>query len=369
MRSFDPDDIKWMKRAIKLASLGEGSTSPNPLVGAVIINKHGQLISEGFHSKAGMPHAEAMAFENLNNDAKGGSLYVNLEPCCHKGKTPPCVDKIISYGIKKVFIGIEDPDKRVSGKGIQTLKDAGIDVILGICKSEALDINKAFIHKNLTGKSYGVLKWAMSIDGRVGLKNGHSKWISNENSRKYVHKMRAGFDAIIIGGNTLRKDNPLLTTRGLRKDEPLRVIFSKYLELPIKSNLWNCEKAKTLLVYDSSSANENNLKNIPSDVDIEKLPNDNPNLLSNLLAKKGFNKVLWECGPKLATAAMKNGCIQEVATFVAPKILGGLDSMNPFSDFNFENMSQTIKLKKTKFHFFEDDIYLNYLCPNNLKIY
>jgi len=132
---------KWMKRAIFLASLGKNTTSPNPKVGAVILDKNGNLISEGFHFKVGMPHAEAMAFNNLNKDAKGGTMYVNLEPCCHKGKTPPCVDKVISSGLKKVYISIEDPDKRVSGKGIKLLKEAGIQVHLGLCKKESLDLN------------------------------------------------------------------------------------------------------------------------------------------------------------------------------------------------------------------------------------
>ena len=244
-------NTKWMKRAIFLASLGKNTTSPNPRVGVVILDKNGNLISEGFHYKAGMPHAEAMAFNNLKKDAKDGSMYVNLEPCCHHGKTPPCVEKVISSGIKKVYISIEDPDKRVSGKGIQLLKEAGIQVHLGLCEKESLALNKAFIHRNITKKSFGVFKWAMSIDGRIALKNGKSKWITNEESRALVHSFRAAFDAIIIGGNTLRRDNPLLTTRGLKNPEPLRVVFTKSLDLPIKSNLWDCNKAKTLVIYDS----------------------------------------------------------------------------------------------------------------------
>jgi len=247
---------KWMKRAIFLASLGKNTTSPNPRVGAVILDKNGSLISEGFHFKAGMPHAEAMAFNNLKKDAKGGSIYVNLEPCCHQGRTPPCVDKVISSGIKRAYISIKDPDVRVAGKGIKMLEEAGIQVHLGLCKKESLDLNKAFIHRNTTKKAFGVFKWAMSIDGRIALKNGKSKWITNEESRALVHSFRAEFDAIIIGGNTLRRDNPLLTTRGLKNPEPLRVVFTKSLDLPTKSNLWDCNKAKTLVIYDSSTANE-----------------------------------------------------------------------------------------------------------------
>tara|TARA_B100000212_G_scaffold167028_1_gene125609 strand:+ start:2445 stop:3530 length:1086 start_codon:yes stop_codon:yes gene_type:complete len=351
-------DTKWMKRAINLASLAKGHTSPNPMVGAVIIDKEGKLISEGFHQRSGTQHAEAMAFNNLRGNPNGGTLYVNLEPCCHSGKTPPCVDKIISSGLKRVVVSIKDPDLRVAGKGIQILRDAGIEVNLGLCEKESLELNKCFIHRNLTGSAYGVLKWAMSIDGRLGLKNGESKWITNEISRASVHKFRAEFDAIVIGGNTLRKDNPLLTTRGIKEIEPLRVIFTKTLNLPIYSKLWDTDISKTLVVYDASSANEKNLKRIPKNVKVEKLQSDNPKLLSELLAQKGCNNVLWECGPKLATSAVKQGCIQEFFTFIAPKILGGDDAMNPFSDLQFTSMDEVLNLKLSKIQRFDDDIFL-----------
>jgi len=347
---------KWMKRAIFLASLGINTTSPNPRVGAVIIDKNGKLIAEGFHYKSGMPHAEAMAFNNLKKDAKAGSMNVNLEPCCHHGKTPPCVDKVISSGIKKVYISIEDPDKRVSGQGIKLLKEAGIKVHLGLCKKESLDLNKAFIHRNITKKAFGVFKWAMSIDGRIALKNGKSKWITNEDSRALVHSFRAEFDAIIIGGNTLRIDNPLLTTRGLKNPEPLRVVFTKSLDLPSESNLWDCNKAKTIVIYDSSTANKNYLARIPKCVEVEKVSSDNPELISKILAKRGCNKVLWECGPRLATAAIQSNCIQELITFIAPKILGGENCMNPFGDFEFKEMNEIIKLSDAQVSLIGNDI-------------
>jgi len=356
MSKIDVSHTKWMKRAIFLASLGKNTTSPNPKVGAVILDKNGKLISEGFHHKSGMPHAEAMAFNNLKKDAKGGSIYVNLEPCCHHGKTPPCVDKLISSGIKKVYISIEDPDVRVAGQGIKLLKEAGIQVHLGLCKKESLDLNKAFIHRNITKKSFGVLKWAMSIDGRIALKNGKSKWITSEESRSRVHSFRAEFDAIIIGGNTLRKDNPLLTTRGFKNPEPLRVVFTKSLNLPTKSNLWDCNKAKTLVIYNSSTANESYLSRIPKRVEIEKVSSDNPELISKILAKRGCNKVLWECGPGLATAAIKSNCIQEIITFIAPKILGGENSMNPLSDFEFKEMHEIFKLTDSQLSLIGNDI-------------
>ena len=356
MSEKNVSDIKWMKRAIFLASLGKGKTSPNPLVGAVVLDKNRKLISEGFHNKAGEPHAEAMAFNHLKKDAKGGAMYVNLEPCCHQGKTPPCVDKVIASGIKKIYISIKDPDKRVAGNGIRLLEEAGIKVHLGLCEKESLELNKAFIYKNINNKSFGVLKWAMSLDGRIGLKNGKSKWITNEDSRKLVHSYRSEFDAIIVGGNTLRKDNPLLTTRGSKNPEPLRVVFTKSLDLPSKSNLWDCDEAKTLVIYDSSTANESNLRRIPKSVEVEKVSSDNPELIAKILAKRDCNKVLWECGPRLATAAIQSNCIQEIITFIAPKILGGNNNMNPFGDFEFREMNEIIKLSNLQVSLIGNDI-------------
>ncbi len=358
MNINESKNIFWMKRAINLASLGTGLTSPNPMVGAVILDKYGNLISEGFHLKAGSPHAEAMAFNNLKKDSKDGSLYVNLEPCCHQGKTPPCVKRIVESGIKEVFVSIKDPDQRVAGKGIEYLKQAGINVSIGLCEKESIDLNKAFIHRNLTGRCYGVLKWAMSIDGRTALINGQSKWISAESSRSDVHSIRANFDAIIIGGNTLRTDNPLLTTRGLKSDEPIRVVFSKSLDLPRKCNLWDQSVAKTIVAFDGSTANENNLKKIPSDVQTLKLSSDNPASLLEALAKKGCNNVLWECGSKLATRAINEKCVQESIAYISPKILGGKNAMNPLADLGFEHMDETIELQKLVLKRFENDLYV-----------
>ncbi len=359
---------KWMRRVINLASLGKGDTSPNPLVGAVILDKTGKLISEGFHQKAGMPHAEAMAFNNLKEDPYGGTLYVNLEPCCHKGKTPPCVDRIISSGLKQVFVAIKDPDIRVAGKGIQILKNAGIEVNLGLCEKEALELNKSFIYRNVEGSAFGVLKWAMSIDGRIGLRNGESKWVSNENSRSLVHKIRANYDAIVVGGNTLRRDNPLLTTRGIKTREPLRVVFTRTLDLPIQSNLWDTKLSNTLVIYDGSKANEKYLNRIPKNVEIAKVSSDNPKYVSKILAQRGFNKILWECGPKLATSAIKSGCIQECITFIAPKILGGDDCMTPFADLQFNSMKEVINLNLKNLNRINDDICLISNLKSNIYL-
>ena len=219
-----------------------------------------------------------------------------------------------------------------------------------------MDLNKDFVYRNDFKKAFGVLKWAMSIDGRIGLKNGKSKWITNEKSRSLVHSFRAEFDAIIIGGNTLRKDNPLLTTRGSKNPEPLRIVFTKSLDLPTKANLWDCNTAKTIVIYDSSTANESYLKRIPKCVEVEKVSSDNPELISKILASRGCNKVLWECGPRLATAAIQSNCIQEIITFIAPKILGGENCMNPFGDFEFQEMDEVINLNHSQVNLVGSDI-------------
>jgi diaminohydroxyphosphoribosylaminopyrimidine deaminase/5-amino-6-(5-phosphoribosylamino)uracil reductase len=204
----------------------------------------------------------------------------------------------------------------------------------------------------------------MSIDGRIALKNGKSKWITNDESRSLVHSFRAEFDAIIIGGNTLRKDTPLLTTRGSKKPEPLRVVFTKSLDLPSKSNLWDCSKAETLVIYDSSTANESYLSRIPKCVEVKKVSSEDPELISKILAKRGCNKVLWECGPRLATAAIRSNCIQELITFIAPKILGGENSMNPLNDFEFKEMHEIIKLSDSQFSLIGNDICIKSLFEN-----
>ncbi len=204
----------------------------------------------------------------------------------------------------------------------------------------------------------------MSIDGRIALKNGKSKWITNDESRSLVHSFRAEFDAIIIGGNTLRRDNPLLTSRGSKNPEPLRVVFTRSLDLPSKCNLWDCSKAKTLVIYDSSTANESYLSRIPKCVEVEKVLSDNPEYISKILAKRGCNKVLWECGPGLATAAIQSNCIQELITFIAPKILGGENNMNPLSDFKFGEMHEVIKLSHSQFSLIGNDICVKSLFKN-----
>ena len=336
--------LPWMRRAIQLASLAEGQTSPNPLVGAVVLDANGRLVGEGFHSGAGKPHAEIEALSQAGASAANGTIIVTLEPCCHHGLTPPCTEALIKAGLRKVVIGMVDPDPRVSGQGISLLKDSGLEVISGVLKQECEFINREFSFRVRNGRPWGILKWAMSLDGRVGLPNGCSKWITDDFARATVHEIRSKCDAVIVGGGTIRVDDPLLTSRGKKKSEPLRVVFSRSLDLPKSANVWNTKIAKTLIAY-GPDGDESFFSDLQDGPERLSLNSNDPSELLIALSKKGCNKVLWECGPLLATSAIEANCVQELVVFIAPKLLGGKSAMNPLASFGFESINSTYKLQ------------------------
>ncbi len=350
----------WMRRVLHLASLADGQTSPNPLVGAVILDENENLVGEGFHSRAGEPHAEVQAILQAGIFAKNGTLVVNLEPCCHYGRTPPCSEAILNSGISRVVIGMKDPDPRVCGQGVFALEKAGVEVITGVLEEQAVFLNRAFIHRNQTGRPWGILKWAMSFDGRTGLPNGSSKWISGTKSRKSVHSLRSKCDAVIVGGETVRVDNPLLTSRGLPTKEPIRVVLSSSLDLPINAQLWDTELAKTLICYGPES-DVKKLNGLPSGPECILLEKTSPTELLNVLSHKGCNKVLWECGGNLASRAILENCVQEIVCFLSPKLLGGISAMTPLSDFGFDSVDQGINLKEVSKYKIDNDFVFNML--------
>ena len=336
--------VPWMRRSIQLALLAEGRTSPNPLVGAIVLDSNGKLVGEGYHSRAGKPHAEIEALAQAGEKSFDGTIVVTLEPCCHQGLTPPCTEAIIKAGLKRVVIGMKDPDPRVSGKGISRLKDSGIEVIHGVLNQECESINREFSFRVRHGRPWGILKWAMSLDGRIGLPNGSSKWITNTPARDKVHEIRSKCDAIIVGGGTVRVDNPLLTSRGKSKIEPLRVVFTRTLDLPESSKLWDTKIAKTLIAY-GPEGDEAFFSELPVGPDRLKLNSNDPSELLASLSKKGCNRILWECGPELATSAIAADCVQELIVFIAPKLLGGKSSMTALNSFGFESIQSTYKLQ------------------------
>ncbi|MEY4807084.1 MAG: hypothetical protein RLZZ206_1473 [Cyanobacteriota bacterium] len=353
-----------MRRALALAALGEGRTSPNPLVGAVVLDAACQLVGEGFHARAGEPHAEVGALAQAGDQARGGTLIVTLEPCCHHGRTPPCTEAVLSAGISRVVVAMADPDPRVAGGGIARLREAGIEVIASVAEAEALRLNRAFVHRVRSGRPLGILKWAMSLDGRTALQNGQSQWISGPEAREWVHRLRARCDAVIVGGGTVRADNPLLTSRGRRAPEPLRVVLSRALDLPLEARLWDTTAAPTLVAHGPEAPQERRVAfdrlaaTTPEAAVQPEVAGDRratpgmtasglqrlelsacePAALLEALAAWGCNRVLWECGPDLAAAALRQGCVQELTAVIAPKLLGGRTARTPLGELNLTTL-------------------------------
>jgi len=337
--------LLWMRRALELAALGAGRTSPNPLVGAVVLDAQGQLVGEGYHAKAGTPHAEVHALAQAGERARGGTLVVTLEPCCHHGRTPPCSAAVIAAGITRVVVAMTDPNPQVAGGGIAQLRAAGLTVISGVCEAEARELNRAFVHRISTGRPLAILKWAMSLDGRTALSNGASQWISGPPARAWVHRLRSQCDAVIVGGGTLRADDPLLTSRGQRTPEPLRVVLSRNLQLPERAQLWDISTAPTLVVHghEAPAAAQAQLDQLCSNnpgLERLELSACSPSTLLEALAQRGCNQVLWECGPELAAAAINEGCVQDVAAVIAPKLLGGTPARTPLGDLGFSDLQE-----------------------------
>jgi diaminohydroxyphosphoribosylaminopyrimidine deaminase/5-amino-6-(5-phosphoribosylamino)uracil reductase len=356
---------KYMKRALELAKLGEGHTSPNPLVGAVIV-KNGKIIGEGYHEKYGENHAEVNAFLNAEEDVTGADMYVTLEPCSHYGKTPPCSERIVKEGIKKVFIAMEDPNPLVAGRGIQILKEAGIEVETGILKKEAEDLNEIFLKYIKDKIPFCILKTAMSLDGKIATYTGDSKWISNEKSRRYVHQLRHKVSSIMVGIGTVLADDPLLTTRLEDKDgtDPIRVIVDSKGRIPLESKVINStSRAKTILATTSKIPKHKKEQLESKKVEVVITPTKNDQVYLNYLFKylgdEGIDSVLVEGGSTLNESIIKEKLVDKVITFIAPKIIGGVKAKTPVEGKGFEYVKEAVVLEKIKTKIFDEDVMIS----------
>lgn len=359
-----PFDQEMMQRCLQLARQAVGRTAPNPLVGAVIV-KEGQIIGEGFHPGAGQPHAEVFALRNAGEEARGATIYVNLEPCAHYGRTPPCSKAIIEAGMKKVFVGMIDPDTRVCGKGIQQLEDAGIEVIVGVAEADCRKLNEAFIHRIRFSKPFGILKYAMTLDGKIATTTGHSSWISSTASRQRVHQLRATCDAVIIGGNTVRRDNPHLTTHQVSEHNPLRVVMSRTLDLPLEAHLWETQEVPTLVFTEIKTNPTLQKQLLKRGVEVIELPVLTPAVVMEHLYERGLSSVLWECGGTLAAKAIADGAVQKILAFIAPKIIGGQFAPSPVGNLGLEKMTEALELKNISFYSIDSDLLIEgYLSKN-----
>ncbi len=331
MQITEKDNNRYMLAAIQLGKKGLGKTSPNPAVGCVIA-KHKKIVGAGFHKRFGAAHAEIGALNKAGSKARGASLYVNLEPCIHFGKTPPCVDAIIKSGIKKVFVGMHDPNPVNNGKGIKILRSAGIKVKVGVCNKWAKDLNAPFIKYITKNFPYVTLKMAQSLDGKIAARLGDSKWITCKDSRRLVHQIRQQVDAVMVGVGTVVKDNPLLTARS-KDRQPVKIIVDSKLRTPLNSRIFSKKSpAKTIIAATNSAPKKRIKKLLKKNVEILPVRGKNGRVdlkaLMKLLANKGLINILVEGGAELAASLLNEGLVDRVLFFVAPKIIGNKNKIS-----------------------------------------
>lgn len=355
MATVDDFDRAMMQQCLELAQRAIGRTAPNPMVGCVIVSE-GEIVGEGFHPKAGEPHAEVFALRQAGERSRGATLYVNLEPCNHYGRTPPCAQAVVNAGLKRVVIGMVDPNPKVAGGGIATLRNAGIEVTVGVEETACQILNEAFVHRIVERRPFGILKYAMTLDGKIAATSGHSSWVTGQMSRRRVHQLRTQCDAIVIGGNTVRKDNPHLTTHGLSDCQPLRVVMSRTLNLPLIANLWQTESAATVVFTGLNANPEIQAALSQQGVEVVNLESLTPAAVMANLYDRGLNTVLWECGGILAAQAIQQSCVQKIWAFVAPKLIGGDQAPTPIADLGLEKMTDAIALTRVTWSAIESDL-------------
>jgi len=351
----------YMKMAMVLAEKGRGTTSPNPMVGAVIV-KNGRVIGEGFHEKAGGPHAEIHALTQAGENAREATLYVTLEPCNHTGRTPPCTEAILKSGIRAVVAGMRDPNPAVAGGGLAFLEQHGIATTVGVLEDACRRLNEAFVKYVTTGLPFVILKCASTLDGRIATVTGDSKWITNPRSREFVHSLRHGVDAIMVGIGTIKTDNPSLTTRleGVQGEDPLRVILDTRLSIPLDAKLLHLSSpSDTLIVTSRSVAPEKTkaLEKLGARVLAVDARQGRIDLLSLMreLGRMEIMSLLIEGGSAVNGSALRAGIVDKVHMFFAPKICGG-EGMPICAGPGVPRMDECIRLANISVRRFEDDI-------------
>lgn len=355
-------DIKYMSRALELAQKGIGYTNPNPLVGAVIV-KNGKIIGEGYHQLYGGPHAEVNAFKNAIEDVAGATMYVTLEPCSHYGKTPPCANAIVEKKIDKVVISVNDPNPLVAGKGIELLRNNGIEVVTGVLEEEGRKLNEIFL-KYITSKlPFCILKTAMTLDGKIATHIGDSKWITNERSREFVHKLRHRVSGIMVGIGTILADNPMLNTR-LKDGEgsdPHKIIVDSKAQMPLDARVLNMQSKASTIVAVTEQADKKRielLKDRGAEIILTPLKDGKVdlNFLMKELGRRKIDSVLLEGGGTLNYSALEEGIVDKVYSFIAPKIIGGKEAKTPVEGIGKHYIKDAIVLEDIEVKCFENDI-------------
>ncbi len=325
-----------MRLALRLAKRGMGRTSPNPMVGAVVVKKK-DIVGQGYHHRAGEPHAEVLALRQAGESARGATLYLNLEPCNHFGKTPPCTRAILEAGIRRVVAGLKDPNPLVAGRGIRQLRRAGIRVDVGALEKECRELNAPFCKFITTQRPFVILKIAASLDGKVATRLGDSRWISSEVSRDYVHRLRQNLDAVMVGIGTVLQDDPLLTVRipGVKRPRhPLRVIVDSRLRIPLTSRLVRTAGQYSTLVATTHAASSSKMKRLAkAKLEVLVIANDargrvSLKALMGELARRNIVSVLLEGGPTLNASALREKLVDRLLFFLSSKIVGGQKALS-----------------------------------------
>ena len=349
-------DKDYMSRALMLAEKGKGWTNPNPMVGAVIV-KDGNIIGEGYHHKCGDLHAERDALKNCTEDPKGATMYVTLEPCCHQGKQPPCVDAILEAGIAKVVVGSGDPNPKVAGKGLQLLRDAGVEVVEHVLEEQCLKLNEIFFHYITTGMPYVCLKYAMTMDGKIACFTGASQWITGEVAREHVQELRNQYAGIMVGVGTVFVDNPRLTCRMPGGNNPIRIICDSDLTTPLYANVVRTAREVPTIIATDRDDELAMKPYIDAGCDVMLVPKKGRFLdleaMLKMLGERGIDSIMVEGGGRLNWSLVKAGLVQKVYTYIGPKIFGGANSLTPVEGDGFEHPDFALHLKNTRVRQFE----------------
>lgn len=353
-------DEKYMRLAMQLAGNAIGRTSPNPLVGAVIV-KDNRVVGCGWHRKAGTPHAEVHALNQAGELAQGADVYVTLEPCAHYGKTPPCAKALVEAKVKNVYGGLLDVNPKVAGKGFKILEDAGIHVEYGFLQDELRKQNEVFFKWIEHKKPFVVLKAAMTLDGKIATATGQSKWITNETSRAYGYKLRDIYDGIMVGINTVIEDNPMLTARVDGGKNPIRIVVDSSLKIDINANVVQDKSTKTIVATTDKADKDKILKLQAQDVDVivvDKDENDKVDIekLLDILGQQNICSILVEGGATLSGSFVAKKLVDKVYFFIAPKIVGGKEAKTPVAGTGILNLQEALALKDIQIEKLEEDI-------------
>ncbi len=353
-------DTVWMRRALELASRGRGQVEPNPLVGAVVV-RDGQLVGEGWHQRFGGPHAEVFALAAAGAAARGATLYVTLEPCCHHGKTPPCTDAVLAAGVARVVAAQQDPFPRVAGGGFAALRAAGIVVEAGVCEAEARRLNAPYLTLVTQGRPYVHAKWAMTLDGKIATRTGDSKWISNEASRRRVHELRGRMDAILVGVGTVLADDPQLTARPPGPRTACRVVLDSRGRLPSSANLVRTAGTiPTLVATTDQLPSDRAAELMAAGCEVLRLPAlDGQPSLPALLAELGrrrLTNLLVEGGSGVLGSFRDEGLLDEVHVFLAPRLAGGRMAPGPVGGHGVATIAEALPLAEWEVEQIEGDV-------------